>query len=358
MKQNQGKSECLGYFNLARGLGMILIIAGHTYNLFCASAQDSRPFSGAGSVLGGGIIAMFFMISGFGFYKRSPRKCFQIQKKLLLWPYTLTGAAVLVTKLLLAIIKRRSFFLHGGELVLTYLLGLNAEGGGMLGRIPIESVSILWFLLALFGGWILYNRIMQLASGKLRMILIGGCVILGYCMTLLSKVWPFCLPMGLQAVGYLAAGDQIRKRNLLEKKLPYPLLVLLIAVSGVSAAFGGVNMVAGIWKLGLFDVAGSFCTGFLLLHLYAAVKNKIRGGKITGMIEEIGFCSIWVVCLHAYEKIIFPWYRLGNIFPDWSWLCAAISLIGRSAVMYFLYRVLNRIRKKWKKKHRKVKLIK
>ncbi|MCI5648711.1 MAG: acyltransferase [Fusicatenibacter sp.] len=360
MEQRQRKSECLGYFHLARGLGMILIVAGHSVNLFYSPGHGYGLFAGAGSVLGGGIIAMFFMISGFGFYRRSPGKCFSIQKKLLLRPYYLTAAAVLATKLLLAIGKKRSFLEHGGELILTYLFGLNAEGGGSFLGIPIESVSILWFLLALFGGWILYNQIMQFRSENLQAVMILLCILCSFVLIRLSKVWPFCFPMGLQAVGYLAAGDQIRKRNLLEKKLPVWMWGLLI-LGTAAAAFGEVNMVAGIWRFGLLDLAGSFCVGFLLLRLYAGWKNRVDGGKVTAVIEEIGFCSIWVVCLHAYEKIIFPWHRLAWIFPDQPWLCVILGFCGRCVVMYLMYLILvfgKRKWKRWKKKRRKVRITK
>ena len=84
--------------------------------------------------------------------------------------------------------------------------------------IPIESVSIFWFVLALFGGWNLYNAIVQLKSVRMQCFLSAGCVVLGYFLTKLSKIWPFCLPMVLIAVGYLAAGEWIRKNHLLRKK--------------------------------------------------------------------------------------------------------------------------------------------
>ena len=44
---------------------------------------------------------------------------------------------------------------NGGEFVLTYLLGLNAEGGGTLWGDSGGNLSVFfWFVLALFGGWL------------------------------------------------------------------------------------------------------------------------------------------------------------------------------------------------------------
>ena len=84
MRNKSERAEGLGYFNLAKGMGILLILAGHSITPVLAQMQTGKIFSGAGSVLGGGVIAAFFMISGFGFYKRSMKKCFSIQCRLLL----------------------------------------------------------------------------------------------------------------------------------------------------------------------------------------------------------------------------------------------------------------------------------
>lgn len=360
MRNKSERAESLGYFNLAKGMGILLILAGHSITPVLTQMQTGKIFSGAGSVLGGGVIAAFFMISGFGFYKRSMKKCFSIQCRLLLRPYGIVAAAVLGTRGLLAILEQRSFLEHGGELVLTYLLGLNAEGGGTLLGIPIESVSIFWFVLALFVGWMIYNWVMQMKSPVRRTEMIVSCVILGYGLTLISKVWPFCLPMGLLAAGYLAAGRRMREKRLLERKLPVWCMGILLGVAGISAAFGQVNIVACVWKLGIIDVAGSFCVGFLLLRLYAWFMKKQgdqeKTGRIRGLIEEVGFYSIWIVCLHAYEKIIIPWYRVYGILRAYPWLAVAICFIGRCLIMYGIYKGIFWIKGKQKRKGKKPKI--
>lgn len=344
MSNEPEKYNSLGYFHLARGLGMLLIVLGHSITPFFPKTQPEEMqmlFSGVGGVLGGGIMAMFFMISGFGFYKRSPQKCLSIQTKLLLKPYVQVAIAILATKVILAVLEQRSFLNHGGELVLTYLLGLNAEGGGTLAGMPIESISIFWFILALLGGWVLYNGICQLKKKRVQWALIAACVVLSYVLSQISQVWPYCIPMALLTVGYLAAGNEIQKRRLLDRKLPLWCWVILLLVPLVSAAFGAVNIVACVWKLGLIDVAGSFCIGFLLLRLYARFMELEWHGRLVQTLEAIGLRSIWIVCLHAYEKAIFPWYRLKGVFPNAPGLCVLLCFLGRWAVIFLLLRLLS-----------------
>lgn len=357
MEKHEKMTAGLGYFNLARGLGIILVVLGHSINLFLPSSADisvSGIFSGTGSAAGAGVMAAFFMISGSGFFRRSPGKCMRLQFRLLIHPYLWTAAAVIATKIALAVIEKRSFLNHGAEMIPTYLFGLNAEGGGRLFGFPIDSVSILWFLLALFGGWILYNWIRQTESKYLHFIFAAVCTAAGWIMTVISPVWPYCLPIMLLTVGFLWAGELIRDHNLLERRLPAWCWAVIGIPALCSILFGQVNIVAGIWKLGPIDVFGVFCWGFIILRIYALFMKKGHLGCIAGFIEETGFHSIWIVCLHAYEKVIVPWYRLAGMFETRPVLGICLCFAARCAVMYILYRaivfILYRIRKKKRKK--------
>lgn len=342
-------SRSLGTFHLARGIGMVLILLGHSITPFYPPVgQGAGLFSGAGSVLGGGLMVMFFLISGYSFFVRSPRKCVSMQVRLLLDPYLYTMGAVLVTRLVLAWLLGRSFREHGGELVLTFLLGLNAEGGGMLWNVPVESVSILWFVLALFGGWILYNSICRLEKPWLRELLAMGCLVLGTGLTRVGRVWPFCLPMVLQAVGLLSVGRWICREDWLRKKLVWWQWAVIGTVILISAAFGGVNMVACYWKLGLLDMAGALGVGFVLLRLYRCWMDRNPGGPVIWALETVGFYSVWVVFLHGYEKLIFPWHRLGGVLP--KPVCVLVCMVARCVVIALLLLALEALRRMGKKK--------
>lgn len=177
---------------------------------------------------------------------------------------------------------------------------------------------------------------------------------MSYILTLISKVWPYCFPMMLLAVGYLAAGEFVKKYNLLARKISPKWWVLIVGSTVISGIFGDVNIVACQWRLGLVDVWGTFCAGFLILRFYALFMKKEKTGKIIGVLEEIGFDSISVVCIHAYEKIIFPWYRVSVFFPVQPWIGVGLCFFGRCIVIYLIYKmfffVKGKIRRKKKQK--------
>lgn len=356
MPKSPEKINSLGYFNLARGLGMILILAGHSFVPFLGGNNvtgEPYLFSGLGSVLGGGIMAMFFMISGFGFYTRSPKKCIAIQNKLLLKPYYVVAGALIAARTLLAILKRRPLLATLKELLLTYPLALNAENSTALLGEPIKSISILWFIIALYGGWVIYNGIRRIKSRTIQKRLVITCVIASWLLTLLNKAWPFCIPMALLAVGYLAAGYTMKEKNLLFQKLPRKAWVSMIIVTLISCAFGVVDIGAGIWRLGLIDVAATFCVGYMLLWTYARFMELNLKNSLIQRLERIGNRSIFIVFFHGFEKSLFPWYRLNQVFPNAPLLSTLICFVGRSLIIWAVYRLHSLYNRKLRKKKRK-----
>ena len=360
----------MGYFSIAKGFAMFLILYGHSMTIFYGKSykQDQisasfKAFWGAGQVLGGGIMAMFFLISGYGFYKRSIKKTWKNQTGLLLRPYYITALLVLLSKLILAVIERRSFMENGGQYILTYLLGLNAEGGGKIFGIPIESVSIFWFILGLFGGWMIYTVIINQVKEEKRQLFFS--LIISFIGTLLAmwqRVWPFCFPIMCITTGYLALGVYIREHGLLERSLKARELILLTVIPLICLAFGRVDMVNGIWRLGPLDFIGSACIGFFLLKAYVWLMgfDGFKNNRLSAFLTDFGFYSMWVVCIHAYEKVVIPWHWLKFFLADYPALCAILVLILRTIFIVISYKFIIRFekrrRKRKKGKRRKITL--
>lgn len=360
----------IGYFNLLRGLGMILIIMGHSYTMVLQHAdlvykeEATGIFSGWGKVFGAAIMVMLFIISGYGFFKRRPKKCWSIQKELLLYPYIAVAVSVLLAKGLLAVLEQRPFAEHGGEYVLTYLLGLYYRGGGTLFGIPVEMIGVFWFVLALLEGWNIYNGICQISNLRTRRILIIGSAMLGYAMSCVTPLWPYVIHVGFLVPLYLAVGEWVRSEKWLSYAMPAWQWILLFLASGLSLAFGNCEIPDGIWRLGPLDVLGSMALALLTFRLYAWIIDRIPQNFIVRFIENIGRISIYVLSIHSFETVIFPWYRVG-IFCGMRYgmgsmkhlVVATITVILlRTIVIYVIYQMVMRIltiKKKMKKKRKK-----
>lgn len=348
MRNAPEKYNTLGYFNLARGLGILMIVMGHSVSpAFFGNTGLTQPslFAGAGYILGGGVLAMFFMISGFGFYVRSPKKCLSIQKKMLLKPYAFVALSIIAAKSAISLIKGRPLLATLLQSILPFLLGMNAENIGALSGEPVKSVTVMWFVMALFVGWITYNRICRLKNRTLKTALVACCVTLGWVLTAHIKAWPFCLPMGLMTVGYLSAGYQIKQSNMLTRKLPGYAIPVMMIVIALSCCFGNVDIGAGVWKTGPLDVAATFCIGFLLLRGYAILMELDLKHTFVSVLEWIGSHSIWMLSLHAIEKSLFPWYRLNQLLWNHPFVYTILCFLSRAALIWLMHYLYSRIKR-------------
>lgn len=352
MNSVQRNNNGLGYFNLLRGLGLLFIVVGHSIAPFLVNQTPTITgpvFHGAGRVLGGGILALFFMISGLGYYRRSTRKCLTTQAKLLLKPYILAGLAIILFRMITNYFKGLSYIRLAVGHLLTFLLGFNAVHGFKIAGLPITTVSILWFVVALFGGWVLYNQIQQLPQKKHRYWCVLGCLILSWILSLISKVWPFILPMLLQSVVYISAGHEIRKRHLLHRRLTAPAWCMLGLVSLISLMFGYVDMAACVWKLGPIDMIGTICIAFFILRGYTRFMEKGFHCSFISHLEHLGMNSIRILCLHAVEHVVIPWRNLLKLFPNTPVLCALLCLLLKTVIIGALYYLLFQLLHKKKK---------
>lgn len=352
MNSVQRKHNGLGYFNLLRGLGLLFIILGHSIAPFLTQQTPvvtGSVFHGAGRVLGGGILTLFFMISGLGYYRRSPRKCLAVQSRLLLKPYLLASLAIILCRMILNFFKGAPYIRIAIGNSITFLLGLNASRGGSIGNIPLTTISILWFVVALFGGWVLYNQIQQLPQKKHRYYCILGCLMLSWILSMISKVWPFALPMVLQSVVYIWAGHEIRKRHLLYRRLTIPAWCVLGFMSLISLMFGYVDMAACVWKLGPIDMIGSVCIAFFILRLYSRFMQPGIRSAVVSHLEQLGMNSIRILCLHAVEHAVIPWKNLLKLLPNAPVLCAVICLLLKTAIIWGLYHLIFHLLRKKKK---------
>lgn len=355
MKKKTQKHYSLGYFNTARGLAVAFVIIGHSMALFLTQlpAMPTLPiFAGAGRVIGGGIMAALFMISGFYFKRRPMKRCVKVQTRLLLKPYILTSASIVVIKGIKAAVEGRSFRDEGLKLVITHIFGFNAAKNTTFLGVPVGTVSIFWFVLALYAGWIIFNRICHFETKAARVVAVISCVLIGWDLCALSSVWPMALPMALLATGYIAAGYLIRRKRFLDKKPRLLVRILIVEVSLICLAFGNVDIAACVWKLGPLDVMGSFCVGYLLLLLYSKIMDGPAGRAIFKRTDNIGIHSLQILCVHALEKAVIPWQNLSKVFPNQPVLCIALCTLCRFLLIQLIIVTVAKVRRLARRKKR------
>lgn len=350
-------TSSIGFFNFARGCGIFFVIAYHSLIHFYPLTYQERIFGNFLPNLGAGLMVMFFMISGYGFYPQKNKKCIRTQAKLLLKPYFITVCMVLLAKLGLAIVERRSFWQFGGQYIFSYLLAVNEGWEGTILGLKVDNVAMFWFFWSLFGAWIIYNCISRLKNESVKRVLVVCCVCLGWALTLVSKVWIYMIPDMLIVVGFLFIGHWMRESSWLEKtKLPAWEYFLLLFPAFITLAFGGIDMYSFTWILGPLDLLGSVCLGLLLCRFFTWFAAFEIENRATETVSYMGFHTLWILCIHAFEEKVFPWYRLEFMFSGKKYLAVMVCFVLRCLVIWiglrlieFTGRIMKRNRKKKKR---------
>lgn len=348
-KYRNNNTNTIGYFNLLRGYGMFFVLFFHTRILYFVRRQDNL---GPITITGAGLMMMFFIVSGFGFYKRKPMRCLKTQFNLIIIPYIGMCAFVLLERVIYDLVRGISFTENGANLVLTYLFGLCVYPERTVHGFPVSFIGLFWFLLSLFSGWVIYNQICQIKDAKIVRLCVAGCVLLGWALPLLSDLWPYCIPQGLLTVGCLYIGESIRKYKLLDKH--YSIFIFTIAFIWIfiSEIMGGGDMGTNTWKLGIFDVIAAYLIGILFVKLYTIVYCYIPENKLTKALEAIGGESFLVFCIHGVERVTIPWYVIQRYISN-PYLGTLIYFILRCVFIYIVYKAIKSGQRYLNKRKRK-----
>ena len=354
--------DSIGFFNFARGIGIIYVLFGHSILLLYPMSFTDNPFGNCVSILGGGCMVLFFLISGYGFRRRRMGKCIKMQIKFLLKPYWITAGCIIGAKLVLAFLRQRSFWKFGGQYIFSYLFAINrgADGGyrGTILGLHVDDVAMMWFFWAMFGGWVLCNAITGVKRKSLQCILVVLCACIGVSITYISDIWPFVLPQMLQAVGFIFLGYMIREGHLMERTLPVWLYITAGATAGISIVWGGVDIYTGVWKLGFLDYLGIVAIGFIGMRFFVWLARKSRKLPAYDFISFIGGRTQIILCIHAFDEKVLPWGWLEPFFTGEYWLGCVVYFIIRCAFIFVAYQAVQFVNykffRKWRKKRKHI----
>ena len=221
--------------------------------------------------------------------------------------------------------------------------------------LEVDNVAMFWFFWSLFGGWIIYNKIASVRRAKIRYLSVAVCVVLGWLLTCVSNVWFYCIPNMLIAVGYLFIGHQMREFAFLERdKYPVCIFVGAIILAVVTLFFGSVHMYQNEWKLGPIDILGTGCIGILYIIFFTWMRRHLNENFMVRVVNNIGFNTLWILCIHAFEEKVFPWYRLRYLFMEKEIFAVSVCFILRCMVIFAGLKFLEFSRKMIKRRKRRI----
>lgn len=348
-------------FDLFKGYAMISILLWHTHGAVSIESmlsQNPSIFAKLFFVLefilscNYALMPLFFIISGYGFSSSSMKKCIKKQARTLLKPY-------LLTSLFVTIVFWGSQYVYSGnwlrsivvtsKVALSYLLGISNDT--VFCGIELKFIGSAWFLLTLFFSWIWFNAITRYVRERYQPLVVLLLVCIGY-FAGRDRVIPFCLPQSFIGVGYMYTGQLIKKHNLLFKKLPTHVWVILVSFTLISLLWGQIVMAYSIWKLGLIDIVGAGCFAFLLARANMLL-NKYNN-TLTDSLRKIGRYSLWIMCVHTVEAQGLFWGLFANHFGNHRYLAFFVIFAIRLCLVFTMCKVVSQISQFLIKRKRRV----
>ncbi len=334
------KKNTLGMFDGLKGLSILFVIALHCHtDVFVANPGLAVPLPiHLAENLAGLSMAVLFAVSGYNFKPIALSKAVKKQAGLLLKPYAAVAAASIVTGAVLNLWTGGPFWQGMSKYTLGFLIGLVAYR--RIGPFEIRSIQAVWFLMALFFGWLLLTLCMKVKSQSVRLACVCACAAAGVLLSRVCPILPFCILQSLTATGFLYLGYRIKKDDLLFRKVPVWVYAACTAVFGFCAVYGDANLGSNVWKLSLLDYLGMLCGSFVALRIYLRLYNP--EWRVWRPIQFFGKNSLWILCIHTYEHYVFFWrdqpvLRTESYLRAWFYLfCIRLLLI------LFLYWVIKR----------------
>ncbi len=317
---------------------MILIIYAHTFGL---DIPSNKLFSGIlmalYALVAGSVMPMFMIMSGYGFRKMKPLTCLKKQSKSMLKPYlyTMIGVSLLhlFTRYLLSHSKRVALYLT-----------LKVTGGFLL-ALPVNKnicgidyicCGPMWYLIALFIGWILLNTVMYKVKEQHWNITILILVIIGWILGYFDVNF-FCLSQGFISAGYLYVGYIIKKKKILQGTT-IPKYWYLFVITGIFCIVSTFimkrvdNMADGIWNLGILSILADVVLSIFILYVLLWISEYEN--PVLSCLASIGRCSLYIFAVHTVEMHGIPWFILQEKMQGSPIIVGILIFILRSIFIF------------------------
>ncbi len=313
MKQLKPKMS-LTMFDLLKGCIMLIILYCHSMDRWGGFADT--PFS---KVIFSISLPCLFIISGYWLNKRDIKTGIKNSANSLLRPYLIVNAIIVGIGLIHRAITHNlrewveEFLFHS---IFVY------SGGGRLGAS--------WCIFALFIAWCLYYLVINISNEKWQMMTACLCGVLGG--LLMPLHLPFQISQGLVTFFYVYAGYQIKKKKLLQAKMPAWSYLIMLAVWAAGTIFGSMDLSKYDTQCFLLSIPGGLCGAFLLMRLFLYLNSL--NWKLLDAIRWCGRYSMWILCIHSVEANIFPWKILFHFVPRETFFGGTLHFVLRCILIF------------------------
>ena len=308
-----GQKKRLQWIDIAKGIGIILVVIGH-----CNPPARIEKFIFSFHM------PLFFFVSGYVYRQGgtgAARYLARTKRDLLrlILPYVVTVCLVAVFWLLIRAQGKTGAYDSLPALLKSALYGSGSNHNG------IRLIGEIWFLLALFWARRMMDAVFCCKRELCRFLLVMGIVGAGIALAAAGLWIPADVDIALVAVGFMYAGWMLQKKPGLFDNPAFLCLMLLIGAA--SLFLPGLRMssrrYSGMW----FLVLPAAVALSILACKVSMLLGKVKG--IRSFLSFVGRHSLLFMCVHSLDwRMPFP--RFGQSLvsayrgADWYWILSSL----------------------------------
>ena len=351
MTSNSISSDRLNFIDIAKGLGIILVLFFHS----CGIPR-------IGYFLSASYMQLFFIVSGYT-YKQGRTISNNMKKRFssIIIPYCLYNFFLLVMRICIEAFENKLNLLRYVKIILgsaysrycLYPLGVESN------HLFLQNYnSPMWFLTALISSSIIYYLIVDYALRSKSKTMLSMLILTGLSIALsrLPILLPWsidCAPMGAL---FMICGTMLKNNSFFEKRFDIKYLTVLISSISLYVILclynKNINMsVRNYGDHGVMSVFYFTLIGIIGSALYILFSKKIEKTKLGVILKLIGQNTISILCLHLF--VFYLINRFANRFVKFAvnkglyfWVFSILNIVFTLIICYIASIIISAIKKR------------
>ena len=285
------KKERIEFLDIARGISMLAIIAGHMGN--ATINQFVYTFH----------VPIFFVISGYLIKESVDKQFIKRKAKQLLVPYVIACSCIVLGSGIKIWLTTHSILQFFQEI--KRWVGAAVYGSGTIeytGAFHLGKIGALWFLPALFFALIIVQYFIKCQVGFIGILV---CSYVGYRTT--EMFWlPLSIQAGMFASILVYAGYLARKYKVLEKDTSYIMASGATFIWLICILYGGrFYVVQNYCGNGILDIIGALAGSYVIILLCRYIEKNFP--NIAYMLKFYGQTTLLCLGIHNFDLAVMPW---------------------------------------------------
>ena len=300
-------------FDLAKGTLMLVVILVHMFPYYDLSRYPVlTPFLSLAQIAAYGAMAVFYIMSGYGFKERSVKATLKKTFDEMIKPYLVVMVCAAFLFPIVHFLNYRwwpNAIRETGKLVLAFLVGAKESGKTLFGY-EIYSCSVAWFLLAMFTAHNVLNLILKIKNMKLQALTAVFLFFAGFALYQIDFFY-YCIPDALMMVEAIYIGYIVKKYKLMNQLVNSRTVCFFLWMLAGMAVILQQN--GALYENSPYFVKNlvNQCISYLLL--FYGIKADRYENKAADLFRTIGIYTYWIMCIHCVELVVIPWYRWGAV---------------------------------------------